>query len=77
MDGRRQLERLGGRHQALPGTHEQLVGEDFAKFGKGMADRGGASPQALGRPRYAAFDEQRIEDAEEIGVDFAKMYEAK
>ena len=38
MDGGGELLRLGRRHEALPGTHEQLVREDFSKLGKGMAD---------------------------------------
>ena len=38
MDGGGKLLRLGRRHEPLAGAHEQLVGEDFSKLGKGMAD---------------------------------------
>jgi hypothetical protein len=77
VDRRRELERLRRRHQPLAGPHEQLVGEDFAKLGKGMADRRGAPPQALSGPRHAGIDEEGVKDDEEIGVDFTKMHEAK
>jgi hypothetical protein len=36
--------RLRRGHEPLPGAHEQLVGEDFSKLGKGMADGRRASP---------------------------------
>ena len=67
--------RLRRRHEALAGAHEQLVGEDFAKLGKGMADGGRASPQTLCGPRDARIHQQRVEDDEEIGVDFFQMHD--
>ena len=70
MDGGGKLLRLCRRHEPLAGAHEQLVGEDFSKLSKGMADGGGAAPEALCGPRDARIDEQRVEDDEKIGVDF-------
>jgi hypothetical protein len=35
-----------------------------------MADGRSAPPKALGGPRDARIDEQRVEDDEKIGVDF-------
>src|SRR5689334_8717483 len=70
MHGRRKLERLGRRHQLLPGPHKQLVGENLAELSERMADGRRASPEALGGARHARVDEQRVERDQEIGVDF-------
>ena len=77
MDGGGKLLRLCGRHEALAGAHEQLVGEDFSKLSKGMADGGSAPPEALCGPRDARIDEQRVEDDEKIGVDFFQMHDSQ
>jgi hypothetical protein len=61
----------------LARAHKQLVGEDFAKLGKGMADGGRASPKTLCGPRDARVHEQRVEDDEEIGVDLFQMHDLK
>ena len=77
MDGGGELERLGRRHEPLAGAHEQLVGEDFPKLGKGMADGRSAPPKPLGGPGDARIDEQRVEDHEQIGVDFFQMHDVQ
>ncbi len=70
VHGRRKLERLGRRHELLPGPHEQLVGENLAELGERMADGRCASPEPLGGAGHARIDEQRVERDQEIGVDF-------
>ena len=70
MDGGRELERLGGRHQPLAGAHEQLVGEDLAQLGQRMADGRGAPAQPLGGAGDAGVDQQSVERHQQIGVDF-------
>ena len=42
-----------------------------------MADGGRASPQPFRGPRDARIHEQRVEDDEEIGVDFFQMHDSK
>jgi hypothetical protein len=42
-----------------------------------MADGGRAPPQTLGGPRDARIHEQRVEDDEQVGVDFLQMHDSK
>ena len=74
MHGGGEIEGLRRRHETLARAHEELVGEDFTKLGKGMTDGRGATPEALCRPRDARIHEQRIEDDKKIGVDFLQMH---
>ena len=69
MNGRRKFERLCRGHELLAGAHEQLVGEDLAELGQGVADRRRASPETLGGAGDARIDEEGVERHEKIGVD--------
>ena len=70
VHGRRQLERLGCRHELLPGAHEQLVGEDLAQLGERMADGRSTAPEPFRGAGHAGIDEEGVERHQEIGVDF-------
>ena len=70
VHGRRQLERLGCRHELLPGAHEQLVGEDLTQLGERMADGRSTAPEPFRGAGHAGIDEEGVERHQEIGVDF-------
>jgi hypothetical protein len=74
VHGRRKLNRLGGGHELLAGAHEQLVGEDFSKLGKRVADRRGAPAEPLRGARDARIDQKRVERHQQIGVDFLEVH---
>ena len=58
-----------GRDHPAAGGDQQLIVEQVAEAAELVAQRGLAQAEALGGPGHAAFDEQRIEGDQEVGVD--------